>query len=405
MSGCAASTDSGARCPAPRTNSSPSFTWKRSELGNVGSPASNPTSARQAKADMRGGYNAAALKPPLVLPDRVPRRRQDDGAQPRARVAAPAARRRDHQRARSHRHRHAPGQEPRGRRHGAGRRLRLPRGARPVRAVGGDRRGRARSRPDVVLLETTGIAEPWSILDGLEGLGRDAPAVAAGVVCVVDAEAGGAQLARHEEARAQVEAADRILLTKLDLAPRRRGGRAAPRAGAAQPGRRARQLPRHRRGDRGARSVAARRAAARRASRARTIGTPHAHAHGQLGGGHVRRRRSRCWLSRCWRWSKGWAPRWCARRASCASPARPRAGSSNARARAPASTLGEPWGDEPPRTELVLIGDGPRRGRHPPPDLGLPGARGAVDRVERRPATAGSRGAPQRGVNRSRRRR
>jgi G3E family GTPase len=75
-----------------------------------------------------------------------------------------------------------------------------------------------RSRPDVVLLETTGIAEPWSILDGLDGLGRDAPAVAAGVVCVVDAEAGAAQLARHEEARAQVEAADRVLLTKLDLA-------------------------------------------------------------------------------------------------------------------------------------------------------------------------------------------
>ena len=76
-----------------------------------------------------------------------------------------------------------------------------------------------RSRPDVVLLETTGIAEPWSILSGLEDLGDAAPAVAAGVVCVVDAEAGGGQLARHEEARAQVEAADRILLTKLDLAP------------------------------------------------------------------------------------------------------------------------------------------------------------------------------------------
>jgi predicted CXXCH cytochrome family protein len=77
-----------------------------------------------------------------------------------------------------------------------------------------------RSRPEVVVLETTGIAEPWSILDGLEGLPKDeAPALAAGVVCVVDAEAGGAQLARHEEARAQVEAADRILLTKLDLAP------------------------------------------------------------------------------------------------------------------------------------------------------------------------------------------
>ena len=75
-----------------------------------------------------------------------------------------------------------------------------------------------RSHPEVVLLETTGIAEPWSILSGLEDLGDAAPAVAAGVVCVIDAEAGGAQLVRHEEARAQVEAADRILLTKLDLA-------------------------------------------------------------------------------------------------------------------------------------------------------------------------------------------
>ncbi len=76
-----------------------------------------------------------------------------------------------------------------------------------------------RGRPDVVVLETTGIAEPWSILDGLDALGDDAPAVPAAVVCVVDAEAGAGQLARHEEARAQVEAADRVLLTKLDLAP------------------------------------------------------------------------------------------------------------------------------------------------------------------------------------------
>jgi len=75
-----------------------------------------------------------------------------------------------------------------------------------------------RTRPEVVLIETTGIAEPWSILDGLEALGDGAPATAAGVVCVVDAEAGGGQLERHEEARAQVEAADRILLSKLDLA-------------------------------------------------------------------------------------------------------------------------------------------------------------------------------------------
>jgi G3E family GTPase len=76
-----------------------------------------------------------------------------------------------------------------------------------------------RSGAELVLLETTGIAEPWSIVDGLESLPPgEAPAVAGGVICVVDAEAGAAQLDRHEEARAQVEAADRILLTKLDLA-------------------------------------------------------------------------------------------------------------------------------------------------------------------------------------------
>ena len=75
-----------------------------------------------------------------------------------------------------------------------------------------------RARPEVVVLETTGIAEPWSILDGLEGLGNAAPAIASGVVCAVDAEAASGQLARHEEARAQIEAADRIVLTKLDLA-------------------------------------------------------------------------------------------------------------------------------------------------------------------------------------------
>jgi G3E family GTPase len=77
----------------------------------------------------------------------------------------------------------------------------------------------ARSQPEIMILETTGIAEPWAILDGLDALPRrTAPVTAAGVVCVVDAESGVRQLERHEEARSQVEAADRILLTKLDLA-------------------------------------------------------------------------------------------------------------------------------------------------------------------------------------------
>lgn len=78
----------------------------------------------------------------------------------------------------------------------------------------------ARSSPDQVVLETTGIAEPDAILDNL---GRVPAAVRdriapAGVITVVDAEAGAAQLERHDEARAQVVAADRVLLRKLDRA-------------------------------------------------------------------------------------------------------------------------------------------------------------------------------------------
>lgn len=77
-----------------------------------------------------------------------------------------------------------------------------------------------RSRPSHVVLETTGIAEPAAILAGLDkvpGAVRD-EIVPAGVVCVVDAEAAPAQLARRDEAREQVLAADRVLLSKLDLA-------------------------------------------------------------------------------------------------------------------------------------------------------------------------------------------
>lgn len=78
----------------------------------------------------------------------------------------------------------------------------------------------ARSAPDSVVLETTGIAEPAAILDGLVRV----PAAVrdriqpAGVICVVDAEAGGQALVTRDEAREQVLAADRILLTKLDVA-------------------------------------------------------------------------------------------------------------------------------------------------------------------------------------------
>lgn len=79
-----------------------------------------------------------------------------------------------------------------------------------------------RSRPDVVVLETTGIAEPEAIVRGVEEMAaadvsRDGAAIrVSAVVTIVDAEAGLTQLARHEEAREQVRCADRILLSKLD---------------------------------------------------------------------------------------------------------------------------------------------------------------------------------------------
>jgi G3E family GTPase len=78
----------------------------------------------------------------------------------------------------------------------------------------------ARSHPDHVVLETTGIAEPAAILDGLFRVPdavRDR-ILPAGVVCVVDAEAGGAALEKRDEAREQVMCADRVLLAKLDVA-------------------------------------------------------------------------------------------------------------------------------------------------------------------------------------------
>jgi G3E family GTPase len=77
-----------------------------------------------------------------------------------------------------------------------------------------------RSSPDAVVLETTGIAEPAAILDGLVRVPaavRDR-ILPAGVICVVDAEAGAAAVEAREEARAQAASADRVMLAKLDVA-------------------------------------------------------------------------------------------------------------------------------------------------------------------------------------------
>jgi G3E family GTPase len=78
----------------------------------------------------------------------------------------------------------------------------------------------ARSSPDSVVLETTGIAEPAAILDGLVRV----PAAVrdriqpAGVICVVDAEAGARAIETRDEAREQAISADRVMLAKLDVA-------------------------------------------------------------------------------------------------------------------------------------------------------------------------------------------
>ncbi len=76
-----------------------------------------------------------------------------------------------------------------------------------------------RARPDCIVLETTGIAEPEPLLEGLaEHPDHGRTVVASRVVTVVDAEAGLQALEQYPEARAQVITADRLLLSKIDLA-------------------------------------------------------------------------------------------------------------------------------------------------------------------------------------------
>jgi G3E family GTPase len=86
-----------------------------------------------------------------------------------------------------------------------------------------------RSRGDIgayrrVVIETTGLADPAPILHTLIADPAIAPRYRLeGVVTTVDAVNGASTLSSHEEAMKQVAVADRILLTKSDLA----GDRAA----------------------------------------------------------------------------------------------------------------------------------------------------------------------------------
>ncbi len=208
----------------------------------------------------------------------------------------------------------------------------------------------ARSRPDAVVLETTGIAEPPAIL---EGLARVDSVRAAGVVCVVDAESGARMLEQRSEARVQLECADRVLLSKLDLASADAAQRTHDRIIEVNPdGERASFPPT----DDGARALTAW-ILERRTLRPGRAGHHHSHGQGQLNA--VSFTDESPLLSRPLlevldelRGSllrvKGFVHLAGEPRRGFLELAGDRAG----------LTLGEPWGGDPPRTELVFIGDG-----------------------------------------------
>jgi len=83
-----------------------------------------------------------------------------------------------------------------------------------------ERRARGEIPPfERILIETTGLARPGPVISLL--LGDEALRSRIrldGIVATVDAKHGATQLARHEESRQQVAVADRLLLTKTELA-------------------------------------------------------------------------------------------------------------------------------------------------------------------------------------------
>src|SRR5512140_300746 len=89
-----------------------------------------------------------------------------------------------------------------------------------VRILGdlGNRRRQGKLRFDRVVIETTGLANPGPVAQTFfmdEGIHEEYLLDA--VITVVDAKHGQRQLDEHDEARAQVGFADRILVSKTDL--------------------------------------------------------------------------------------------------------------------------------------------------------------------------------------------
>ncbi len=86
------------------------------------------------------------------------------------------------------------------------------------------RRDEGRCTPfDRIVIETSGLADPAPILQTLMTDTNIAGRLVLGsVVTTVDAVNGAGTLAREEISQKQVAVADRIVLTKLDLAGRRK---------------------------------------------------------------------------------------------------------------------------------------------------------------------------------------
>jgi len=209
----------------------------------------------------------------------------------------------------------------------------------------------ARSRPDQIVLETTGIAEPPALIEGLAQLAElIAPA---GVVAVVDAETADQVLEDREEAAVQVRSADRVILSKLDRAGPDRVRRAHQRVRELNPAAERAGFPASPAGDR---ALADYVLAVRAASAAPAAPGDHHHHHSQL-------------AAACFADS---APLDRDLLLAAVHDLRPRLvrikGFAHLAGEACRATLelagaalslapGAPWGEEPPRSELVFIGE------------------------------------------------
>ena len=210
-----------------------------------------------------------------------------------------------------------------------------------------------RSRPDHVILETTGIAEPPAIIEGLDLYKVRELVEPAGVICVVDADVGPATLRDRDEARVQIEHADRVLLSKLDIsAPEKVSATHQAVAEINDVAERA-SFPATAEGTRALSGWMLERRKLRRPGRARTV----AHRHGQLAAASFVDPEPLA-AEPLLELMQSMAPRLLRAKGFVHLAGDDRRGYLEIAGGRVSLTPGEPWGDDPRRSELVVIGDG-----------------------------------------------